>query len=81
MELLKVKGYVLVFRKNLQPTCKYHDLIHADVVETLAGIPNPRFRGYKIWFDKSMALHPFGYSYAYVSYQMYQFILIFRKER
>ncbi len=81
MALLKVKGYVVVFCKDLQPTADYHNLIHADVVNTLAGIPNLRFRGYKIWYDKSLKLYPFGYPYAYVSNQLHQFILIFRKEK
>lgn len=81
MKFLKVKGYVLIFCKDLQPTAEYHNLIHADVVNALAGIPNLRFRGYKIWYDKSQNLYPFGYPYAYVSNQMHQFILIFRKEK
>lgn len=81
MEFLKVKGYVLVFCKDLQPTAEHHNLVHADVVNTLVRIPNLRFRGYKIWYDKSMNLYPFGYPYAYVSNQMHQFILIFRKEK
>lgn len=81
MGYLKVKGYVLVFCKDLQPTAEHHNLIHADVVNVLAGIPNLRFKGYKIWYDKSMNLYPFGYPYAYVSNQMHQFILIFRKEK
>ena len=80
MAFLKVKGYVLVFCKDLQPTAEHHNLIHADVVNALVQIPNLRFRGYKIWYDKSMNLYPFGYPYAYVSNQMHQFILIFRKE-
>ena len=81
MEFLKVKGYVIVFCKDLQPTAEHHNLIHADVVNALTGIPNLRFRGYKIWYDKSLKLYPFGYPYAYVSNQLHQFILIFRKER
>ena len=81
MKFLKVKGYVVVFCKDLQPTAEHHNLIHADVVNVLAGIPNLRFKGYKIWYDKSMNLYPFGYPYAFVSNQMHQFILIFRKER
>ena len=81
MKFLKVKGYVVVFCKDLQPTAEYHNLIHADVVNTLAQIPNLRFRGYKIWYDKSLKLYPFGYPYAYVSNQLHQFILIFRKEK
>ena len=80
MRFLKVKGYVLVFCKDLQPTAEHHNLIHADVVDTLVRIPNLRFKGYKIWYDKSLSLYPFGYPYAYVSNQLHQFILIFRKE-
>ena len=80
MKFLKVKGYVVVFCKDLQPTAEYHNMIHADVVNALNRIPNLRFRGYKIWYDKSLNLYPFGYPYAYVSNQLHQFILIFRKE-
>ena len=81
MKYLKVKGYVVVFCKDLQPTAEHPNLIHADVVNTLIQIPNLRFRGYKIWYDKSQKLYPFGYPYAYVSNQLHQFILIFRKEK
>lgn len=80
MEFLKVKGYVVVFCKDLQPTVEHPNLIHADVVNTLIQIPNLRFRGYKIWYDKTQKLYPFGYPYAYVSNQLHQYILIFRKE-
>lgn len=81
MKFLKVKGYVIVFCKDLQPTAEHPNLIHADVVNTLMQIPNLRFRGYKIWYDKTQKLYPFGYPYAYVSNQLHQFILIFRKEK
>jgi adenine-specific DNA methylase/DNA modification methylase len=80
MQYLKPKGYVVIFCKDLQPTEKYHNMIHADVVKTLADVENLRFRGYKIWYDKSLKLYPFGYPYAYVSNQLHQFSLIFRKE-
>ena len=79
-EYLKPKGYVVIFCKDFQPTEKYHNMVHADVVETLADVENLRFRGYKIWYDKSLKLYPFGYPYAYVSNQLHQFSLIFRKE-
>ena len=81
MPHLKPKGYVVIFCKDLQPTENYHNMIHADVVETLADVENLRFRGYKIWYDKSLKLYPFGYPYAYVSNQLHQFSLIFRKEK
>ena len=78
---LKPKGYVVVFCKDLQPTKEHHNMIHVDVVNALADIKNLQFRGYKIWYDKSQKLYPFGYPYAYVSNQFHQFILIFRKEK
>ena len=81
MQYLKPKGYVVIFCKDLQPTENYHNMIHADVVKTLADVENLRFRGYKIWYDKSLKLYPFGYPYAYVSNQLHQFSLIFRKEK
>ena len=81
IKFLKANGYVIVFCKDLQPTAENPNLIHADVVNTLIQIPNLRFRGYKIWYDKSQKLYPFGYPYAYVSNQLHQFILIFRKEK
>ena len=81
MQYLKPKGYVVIFCKDLQPTEDYHNMIHADVVQTLADVENLRFRGYKIWYDKSLKLYPFGYPYAYVSNQLHQFSLIFRKEK
>ncbi|RKU05763.1 DNA methylase [Candidatus Poribacteria bacterium] len=81
MQHLKPKGYVVIFCKDIQPTADYHNMIHADVVEILADVENLRFRGYKIWYDKSLKLYPFGYPYAYVSNQLHQFSLIFRKEK
>ena len=81
MQYLKPKGYIVIFCKDLQPTEQYHNMIHADVVNTLADVENLRFRGYKIWYDKSLRLYPFGYPYAYVSNQLHQFSLIFRKEK
>ena len=80
MSYLKSKGYIVIFCKDLQPTEKQHNMVHAEFVNTLSKIENLRFRGYKIWYDKSLRLYPFGYPYAYVSNQLHQFILIFRKE-
>lgn len=81
VQYLKPKGYVVVFCKDLQPTKEHHNMTHVDVVNALADIKNLQFRGYKIWYDKSQKLYPFGYPYAYVSNQFHQFILIFRKEK
>lgn len=81
VQYLKPKGYVVIFCKDLQPTREHHNMIHVDVVNALANIKELQFRGYKIWYDKSQRLYPFGYPYAYVSNQFHQFILIFRKEK
>ena len=81
VQYLKPKGYVVIFCKDLQPTKEHHNMIHVEVVNALAEIKNLQFRGYKIWYDKSQKLYPFGYPYAYVSNQFHQFILIFRKEK
>ncbi len=78
--LLKPKGYCVVFCKDLQPNAQHHNMLHADVVETLLKIEGLSFKGYKIWHDKTPALYPFGYPFAFVSNQLHQFALIFRKE-
>lgn len=80
IKLLKNKGYIAIFCKDLQPTKEYHNLLHADIVESISNIPNVYFKGYKIWFDKTINLYPYGYPFSYVSHQLHQFILIFRKE-
>jgi hypothetical protein len=81
VSLLKQGGYCIVFCKDLQPTRTHHNMLHADVVQELSKISSLSFRGYKIWYDKTPNLYPFGYPFAFVSNQLHQFILIFRKER
>jgi DNA modification methylase len=78
--LLKTKGHVIVFCKDLQPTKDRPNLLHADVVNALAGIEGLSFKGYKIWHDKTVTLYPFGYPFSFVANQLHQFILVFRKE-
>lgn len=80
VSLLKPKGYCVVFCKDIQPTPDHHNLLHADLVEELVKIRGLMFKGYKIWYDKTPTLYPFGYPFAFVSNQLHQFILIFRKE-
>jgi len=77
---LKKGKYIVIFIKDLQPEKNRPNLLHADIVSTLLKINGIRFKGYKIWFDKSQNLYPFGYPFSYVSNQFHQFILIFRKE-
>ena len=77
--LLKEKGYLIVFTKDLQPTKQHHNMLHADIVEKLSEIDGLNYKGFKIWYDKSLNLFPYGYPYSYVSNQLHQYILIFRK--
>lgn len=80
VSLLKNKGYLLIFCKDMQPTNKRHNMLHADIVNEICKIPNINFKGYKIWYDKTINLYPYGYPFSYVSNQLHQFILIFCKE-
>jgi DNA modification methylase len=77
--LLKEKGYLIVFTKDLQPTKQHHNMLHADIVQKLSEIDGLDYKGFKIWYDKSLNLFPYGYPYSYVSNQLHQYILIFRK--
>ena len=77
---LKPRGYLVLFTKDLQPTRDHHNMLHADIVAELLKLPDLSYRGYRIWHDMSQNLYPFGYPFAFVSNQVHQFILIFRKE-
>ena len=78
---LKEKGYIAIFIKDLQPNGKSHNMLHCIVTEKLLEIPSLTFRGYKIWYDATQKLYPFGYPHAFVANQFHQYILIFRKEK
>lgn len=78
---LKNGKYLVVFTKDLQPTKTAHNMLHADIISTLSKIDGLRFKGYKIWYDKTQNLYPFGYPFSYVVNQFHQFILIFKKEK
>lgn len=78
---LKPGGHLVMFTKDLQPTDRHHNMLHADIVQTLWSVPGLAFRGYRIWHDQSQNLYPFGYPFAFVANQVHQFILIFRYER
>jgi DNA modification methylase len=75
---LKEGGYLIMFIKDMQPK-EHHNMLHADVVSKLIEIENLKFKGYKVWFDKTQTLYPLGYPYAFVANQFHQFILVFRK--
>ena len=78
---VKKRGYVVVFIKDLQPEKKETNLLHARIIEKLNEIPEVNYKGLKILADKSTKLFPYGYPFSFVSNQIHQFILIFRKEK
>ena len=78
---LKPKGYLAIFVKDLQPKGKEHNMLHCLVTNKILEIPDLSFRGYKIWYDATQKLYPFGYPHAFVANQFHQYILIFRKEK
>ncbi len=80
-EYLKPKGYIAVFVKDLQPNGNGHNMLHCYITTKLLEIPDLSFKGYKIWYDATQKLYPFGYPHAFVSNQFHQFIMIFRKEK
>jgi DNA methylase len=79
--LLKPKKYVVVFCRDFQPTIEHDHLLHADVIRTIGSIPGLVYKGLRIWYDQAVDLYPFGYPFAFVSNQMHQYILVFRKEK
>lgn len=78
---IKFRGYVVLFIKDLQPSKKEPNLLHADVVNELNTIPNLYYKGMKIWADESTKLYPYGYPFSFVANQVHQYILVFRKEK
>lgn len=79
LSILKDKGHLVVFIKDLQPKGKELNLLHADLITSLNEIDNLHYLGTKIWADQGVNLYPYGYPYSYVSNQIHQYILIFRK--
>lgn len=77
---LKKKGCLAIFVKDMQPNGNGDNMLHCSVTDKLLEIPNLSFRGYKIWYDATQKLYPFGYPHAFVANQFHQFIMIFRKE-
>ena len=78
---IKFRGYVVLFIKDLQPSKKEPNLLHAEVVNELNKIPNLYYKGMKIWADESTKLYPYGYPFSFVANQIHQYILVFRKEK
>lgn len=79
-ERLRNKRYILIFTKDFQPKEDYHGMLHYDIMNVLTSIEGLKYKGMKIWYDKTINLYPYGYPYAYVGNQLHQYILIFRKD-
>jgi DNA modification methylase len=79
LPLLKLKGHLVVFIKDMQPEGSNTNLLHARVIEDLNAIPGLQYLGTKIWADQSVNLYPYGYPYSFVANQIHQYIMIFRK--
>lgn len=77
---IKKRGYIVIFIKDLQPSKKKTNLLHAEIISKLNEIKNINYKGLKIWADKSTKLFPYGYPFSFVANQIHQYILIFRKE-
>lgn len=80
MNYLKDRGHVVVFIKDLQPKEGNTNLLHADIIENLNKIQNLDYLGMKIWSDDSINLYPYGYPFSFVSNQLHQYIMFFRKK-
>jgi DNA modification methylase len=80
LSILKNKGHIVVFIKDMQPKGKELNLLHADLISSLNEIDGLHYLGTRIWADQGVNLYPYGYPYAYVSNQIHQYILIFKKK-
>lgn len=80
MRHLKSSGHIVIFIKDLQPKGKELNLLHADIIKDLNTIDNLKYLGTKIWADQSVNLYPYRYPFHYVSNQIHQYILIFKKD-
>lgn len=78
---VKKRGYVIIFIKDLQPSGKETNLLHAEIVNKLNQIDCLNYKGMKIWADQTAKLFPYGYPFSFVANQIHQYILIFRKEK
>lgn len=77
---MKNKGHVVVFSKDMQPSKKEPNLIHADVINKINEVPALFYKGMKIWADQTSKLFPYGYPFSFVANQIHQYIIVFRIE-
>ena len=80
MPYLKDRGHYVVFIKDLQPKEGKTNLLHSDLIEEINKIEGLNYIGTKIWADESINLYPYGYPHSFVSNQLHQYIMFFRKK-
>ncbi len=76
---LRNGGHIVVFIKDLQPNANSTNLLHARIIEDLANIQGIQYLGMRIWADLGVNLYPYGYPYSFVSNQIHQYIMFFKK--
>lgn len=81
IQYMKPEGYAVIFIKDLQPSKKQTNLLHAEVISKLNEIPRLYYKGMKIWADGSAKLYPYGYPFSFIANQIHQYILVFRLEK
>ena len=79
MRYLRNGGHIVVFIKDLQPNANSTNLLHARIIEDLANIHGIQYLGMRIWADLGVNLYPYGYPYSFVSNQIHQYIMFFKK--
>jgi len=80
LPFLKENGHYIVFIKDLQPKEKKPNLLHSSLIEEMNKIDGINYVGMKIWADESINLYPYGYPYSFVSNQLHQYIMFFKKK-
>lgn len=78
---VKKRGHFVIFIKDLQPSGKDDNLLHAEIVRRLNEIADINYKGLRIWADQTAKLFPYGYPFSFVANQIHQYILVFRKEK
>lgn len=79
LKYLEDKWHVVVFLKDIQPQNGNTNLWHADVINDLNNIKWLNYLWTKIRADQGVNLYPYWYPYSYVSNQIHQYIMIFKK--
>ena len=80
IKLLKNKWHIVVFIKDMQPRWDNLNLLHSDLIHDISSLNWINYLWTKIRADLWVNLYPYWYPYSYVSNQIHQYILIFKKD-